>query len=978
MNCPEDRVLLAMVEHSLDPAQHQAIEGHVDSCAHCREVVASVLGAGSTAIGVSAEAEPEKSIVGVTINEAYIVKTLLGRGGMGTVYLARDRTLGRDVAIKLHRPGSGGDRLHREAIAMARLAHPNVVTVFEIAAYEDRLYVAMEYVGGDTLRTWVTQPRGWREILELLLAAGSGLAAAHTAGLVHRDFKPENVLVGDDGRPRVSDFGLARSASRASVSGDIVLSAGSLEDMTQTGALMGTPSYMAYEQLAGGAVDARSDQFAFCVVVWECLFGKRPFEGTTIATLAVAIDRQEIIEPTSTQVPPRVREVLRRGLAADPEHRYADMPALLAALRTAMAPRSRRTLAIAIGATTLVGGGIAFALFQTLPAATPAATCAVPPDALAGAWDATLQEKLRGAFATTRPADGEQIYGRTSKILDDYTTSWTAMRRSACDATARGVQSPALLDLRMACLDRRRDELRAVTQGLAEPDDKLVMGSVRAALGLASIAECGDLASLSAPIRPPEESVRARVEAERSALASARGLRLLGRIDAALEQTEAIATRAAALKYRPLEAEVLLVLGDLKDRSGDSASAIKVLEQAVVAADAGNHQLAAAQAWSTLAWILGYGERQFERAELAVKMASARIESLGGNGDLEAQLANYEGLILETKGQLEPAKARYLAALDKFEQIGERDTWKVSMALNDLGGCERKLRDLPAARKHHERALAIRRRVFGEHHPYVFSSLNNLGNVAWSGEDFPLAEKWFGQAIAVAEAVFPPKHPQLALVLANLASAYERQDKLAESLAMFRRALAMSEAVRGPDHPDVAENLRNIGNVLVDLGQKDEARRSYERALAISDKKEADPDLAQLLHDYGDMLVQEKEYAAADKFLQRSLAVGDKVNPKDPENAYALTALGELRMKTGRHADAKTYLERALELRKADVPRDELARTELALATVLWRSPADRARARELAESAKKHAGETKATSRKLHQAIATWLESHR
>lgn len=978
MNCPEDRVLLAMVEHSLDPAQHQVIEGHVDSCAHCKQVVASVLGAGSTAIGVTVEEEPEKSIVGVTINEAYIVKTLLGRGGMGTVYLARDRTLGRDVAIKLHRPGSGGDRLHREAIAMARLAHPNVVTVFEIAAYEDRLYVAMEYVGGDTLRSWVAKPRDWREVLELLLAAGNGLAAAHQAGLVHRDFKPENVLVGDDGRPRVSDFGLARSASRASVSGDIVLSAGSLEDMTQTGALMGTPSYMAYEQLAGGAVDARSDQFAFCVVAWECLFGKRPFEGTTIATLAVAIDRQEIVEPTSTRVPARVRDVLRRGLAADPDKRYADMPELIAALRKASSPSSRRRIALAIGAGTLLAGGIAVAVVATRPTNTAAAaTCAVPADALAGAWDPTLQDKLRGAFATTRPGDGEQIYGRTSKILDDYAASWTTMRRSACEATSRGVQSAALLDLRMACLDRRRDELRAVTEGLADPDDKLVMGSVRAALGLAPIAECADLTSLAAPVRPPEQALRERVEAERSALASARALRLLGRIDEALEQTEAIAARAATLKYRPLEAEVLLVLGDLKDRSGDSATAIKVLEQAVVAADAGNHQLAAAHAWSTLAWILGYGERQFERAELAVKMASARIESLGGNGDLEAQLANYEGLILETKGQLAPAKARYLAALAKFEEIGERDSWKVSMALNDLGGCERKLRDLESAREHHERALAIRRRVFGEHHPYVFSSLNNLGNVAWTGEDFSLAEKWFLQAIAVAEVVFPKEHPQLALVLTNLGSAYERQDKHAEAVALFRRALAMREKVRGPDHPDVADTLRNLANVLVELGQLDEARKAYERALGILGKKEDDPELAQLLYDYGDMLVGTKDYAAGDKHLLRSLAIGDKLDPKDPENAYALTALGELRTKTGRHADAKAYLERALELRKADVPRDELARTELALATALWRSPADRSRAKELAESAKTHAEATKTTPRALHKAIAAWLASH-
>ncbi|MEJ7603225.1 MAG: serine/threonine-protein kinase [Kofleriaceae bacterium] len=970
-----------MVEHALEPARLREVAGHVDSCLHCREATAALSG-GPTALG-TLPIEPQErheSIAGLTINNRYEVRIVLGRGGMGTVYLARDRTLDRDVALKLHRAGSGGDRLHREAIAMAKLAHPNVVTVFEIAAYHDRLYVAMEYVGAGTLRSWLAdRPRGWRDIVELLLQAGTGLAAAHTAGLVHRDFKPENVLVGDDGRARVSDFGLARSALYPIDS--IATPTHSLVDvsMTQSGAVVGTPAYMAYEQLAGGTVDARSDQFAFCVVAWECLFGKRPFEGSTMATLAVAIDRHEVLEPKSTQVPPRVRDVLRRGLAVAPDDRHADMSALLASLRAAAAPSSRRRIALTLGGALFGTTAIAVGVASAWPARTEAASCAVPADSFTEVWDPALQTRIRDAFAKQRPADGAAIYARASTHLDGYRDTWVTMRRDACEATrTRGEQSETLLDLRMSCLDRKRDELRALTHGLAEPDDKVVIGAVRATLGLSSIAGCADTASLTAPVRPPEIHLRAAVEAARRELATARAHRLLGRIDAAREQAEIVVARAAALEYRPLEAKALLVLGDLKDRSGDSAAAIKILERAVIAADASNHRLVAAEGWSNLAWILGYGEHEFERAQLAVQMASARIESLGGHPELSAQLANYEGLILETKGQLAPARDRYLASLAMFDRMGERDGWRASMILNDLGAIERKLGSFTVARQHQERSLAIRIRVFGEHHPYVFSSFVNLGNIAWSQQDFPEAERLFKRAMSVAEHVFPPKHPQRALALTNLGSTYERQGKFEDAIATYRLALAIREATRGPDHPDVADTLRNLGIALHAVGKIDEARRAYERAIEILDGKQDDPALAQVLADHGELLLGRRQLAAAEKQLQRSLAITTGANPEDPDQAYALTLLAQLRHATGKSAQARTLLERALKLRQSEaVPGDELARTELALATVLWTAKPDRPRAIELARAAKLHVEEAKATPHEIHRQVVSWLATH-
>ena len=233
-----------MLERSMDPSMFGALEVHIDGCESCRKAVAAL------ALGSRSPSTPATPFAGVdlelapgsAIYDRYEVRTEIGRGGMGTVYLAHDRTLGRDVALKLHRSGSGADRLQREAIAMAKLAHPNVVGVFEVATVDDRMYVAMEYIRGTTLRGWMAKaPRSWREIVALLVATGRGLAAAHAAGLVHRDFKPENVLVGDDGRPRVGDFGLARADHAAIVADPALLTTAE----TLTGGLAGTPAYMA-------------------------------------------------------------------------------------------------------------------------------------------------------------------------------------------------------------------------------------------------------------------------------------------------------------------------------------------------------------------------------------------------------------------------------------------------------------------------------------------------------------------------------------------------------------------------------------------------------------------------------------------------------------------------------------------------------------------------------------------------------------
>ena len=299
----------------------------------------------------------------------FVVLRPLGAGGMGTVYAAYDEELGRRLAVKLlhARPGGtlGRGRLLREAQAMARLSHPNVVQIYEVGEHGPDVFVAMEYVEGGTLESWRhARAREPAEVVAMYVQAGRGLAAAHAAGLVHRDFKPENVLVGPDERPRVGDFGLARargshdlddpgaSMSNPGASRSDVLAS----PLTATGVLTGTPAYMSPEQFHGGPVDAASDQFSFCAALYEALYGRRPFAGETMAELILHVTGGDLLPPPAdTGVPPRLFEHLRRGLAVDPRARWPSIDALLDQLAvdpqrdTSAAPRERRRLALAMG-----------------------------------------------------------------------------------------------------------------------------------------------------------------------------------------------------------------------------------------------------------------------------------------------------------------------------------------------------------------------------------------------------------------------------------------------------------------------------------------------------------------------------------------------------------------------------------------------------------------------------------------------------
>ncbi len=308
----------------------------------------------------------------------FTVLGLVGRGGLGEVYAAYDPELDRRVALKVlvHADDrSGLARLRREAMAMARLSHPNVARVFDVGSIDSRLFIAMEFIRGQTLRAWLAeQPRSWREVREVFLAAGHGLAAAHREGIIHRDFKPDNVLIDEEGRARVVDFGLAIPADESVRTAD----QDELVTTVEPDNNGGTPAYMAPEQHIGCPADARADQYSFCVALFEALYGRRPFLGRTWQTLSPQVLRGSLETlAAARRVPPHVRRIVLRGLSSAPARRYPDMDVLLAELAHEPAPsRMPRHLLLAAAALGLTAASVVY----SMPAATPALAASGPTD----------------------------------------------------------------------------------------------------------------------------------------------------------------------------------------------------------------------------------------------------------------------------------------------------------------------------------------------------------------------------------------------------------------------------------------------------------------------------------------------------------------------------------------------------------------------------------------------------------------------
>jgi hypothetical protein len=371
--CPDENDIIAFAEGLVPEPRREAIADHVDRCTTCRALIVEAFEPERDSVPAAPRAPRRGDALG-----RYLVLEPIGAGGLGEVFLAYDPELDRRVAVKRLRrnvAGPGADsereRLGREARLMAQLADPNVVHVYDAGVQDGHVFIAMEYVEGQTLQAWLRhQSRSWAELVAVFVQTARGLIAAHEIGIVHRDFKPANVLLGRDGRARVADFGLAHGVIATATLADAVLGvSGARADITASGTILGTPAYMAPEQHAGARVDARADQFAFCAALFEAVYGCKPFAGDSIETLGEAkhAGRMVVVEPANAP-PAWLRKAIVRGLAPRPEDRFVSMAALVEALTSEERRRTKRSkLRTIIAVGLVIAALVAIALWRIAP-----------------------------------------------------------------------------------------------------------------------------------------------------------------------------------------------------------------------------------------------------------------------------------------------------------------------------------------------------------------------------------------------------------------------------------------------------------------------------------------------------------------------------------------------------------------------------------------------------------------------------------
>ncbi len=726
---------------------------------------------------------------GTLVDGTYRVVRTIGAGGMGVVYEAIDLVLHRSVALKVHDTlrSEHADRMWREARAMARLNHPNVVTVHEVGTHDGRVFIAMELVHGSNARDWVRRgERSWREIVEVYLQAARGLAAAHAVGIVHRDFKPDNVLVGADGRVRVGDFGLARDAAMSTTALADIASVPE-HALTKTGATMGTPAYMAPEQARGGVVDARSDQFAFCVALYEALYGHRPFAGDTLGEVLENAANHRV-QPPTRGAPRRLFETIVRGLAPDPDDRHRDMVSLAHALQESGGSRG---WLLGAGAVAAIGVG-ALWISRDDP-------CAGVDAPVRETWNAQRAAALEQAFVRTDFAGASSAAKRVAAGLDAWVGAWARQRREACEAArVRAELGEARLELRIDCLERARRRTTLLVDALVQADTNAVVRADEAIDGLPRLEVCEDALALAElePIAPEDrrdaEALRQRMEAIGLALA-------LGRGDSEREALDAVVRDAEATGYAVLAGEARRLRGALAFADRRRAEAEEDFASAVALASRSGDTDLAVDA------MIGVARS---------RASSDTVESLRWLATAEA-LAERHGWARDRIAEVELARA-------EVSFVGDRP-------IDAETSARRALAAAPEGTRLHADAL------------------NVLGSALFHQRRLSEAVEVHREAIALAERVRGTEHPAVAVPLASLAVALEELGRLDEALEAARRGLALRRAAYGEDAPIVASSLMRIAETLRLRGELAASYDAYERALAIYEARRPHEDEAWIM-----------------------------------------------------------------------------------------------------------------------------------
>lgn len=853
------------MRHGIHP-RTPSLDGELGSLATFLERVAEVPGATTAEILEIAADDPN-----IELTER------IGAGGMGVVYLARDKKLDRQVAVKLQRLG-GGDAAERllldEARAMARLAHPNVVTVYDVRELGGHLVLLMEYVPGKTLDEWLSEPRERDEILEIFAAAGEGLAAAHEAGLVHRDFKPSNVIVGEDGRVRVADFGLA------------LINAAD-------GGLAGTPAYMAPEQRAGGAIDARADQYAFCRALDEALAGAAP---------------------------PWLEAAVARGLRPEPGDRFASMGELLAALERRPAPQRRLLVPYAAALVLVVIAATAALAMQR--GGEPALSCAeATAEALGDAWSPERRRALVAGFVESGAERAAPRAEAVAAELDRYAARWRRSWQNACRAVSVDRTWPDDLGaLARRCLERQRSRLNELAGALEHPDAAAVSAAYDAVTRLPPPRACGDADYLRSRIAPPADpAVAAEVARAEKRFEALSASLSLGHVDRVSGDLPALRGEAQRLDHDPLTGSVQFLEGAVAMRRGDYRKAIDLTHRAYLTARRSRDVELAAETAARLVWLHGYFQNDFDAGEQWAQLAAVEIESMPRS---PAALAVHQavGVLAEHRGQGERAVAVQRQALELAESLRGRDHYVYANALQNLAGALEVSGKSSEAMALLRQAIPLIARAFGDDSIQLANALSYLGVVEQNAGDGDAARESAKRALAIARAA-GAGDLDLGSIELNLGAVLLEAGDHAASLEPLESARRRLEA--GGDSALAALAQSNAGQSRAALallrGDADlEARAISDLEAAASTLGKtwgADhPDRAEALSALAALHAGRGRCPEALPLARQALAIGEAA--KLPAASDPLVVIGRCLLAT-RPEEARRSFERALALRRA-------------------------------------------------------------
>jgi serine/threonine protein kinase/tetratricopeptide (TPR) repeat protein len=902
----------------------------------------------------------------------YVLLDRVAAGGAGVVYRAYDPELDRKVAIKLLRTDSSGAgdtlerraRLIREAQAMAQLNHPNVIAVYDVGAYgkdnlagdlaspelpPDGVFVVMELVDGVTLAEWFQQEqRAWRAVVDKLMAAGRGLAAAHEHGLIHRDFKPANVIVGEDGRVRVLDFGLARvldepqSVPRAGLRDESVAarddetvelppehvqvstsgpSAGLHTPLTQTGTLMGTPTYMSPEQHAALPTDTRTDQFSFCVTLYEGLYGTRPFAGRSMKELGESKAAGRIAKPPpSADVQPQLHELVLRGLRPDPADRFSSMDDVLAQLGdiSKIDPGRRRRRWLMLGVGVLVAGGAVLGLEALVEQR--ARVCALTGDELAGVWDPTSKARIEQNFS----AGGESLaptWHNVEAAIDKYTARWLELRQEACtESLVEGRYQADVMADRFECLDRRLQRLAGLTRLLQAAQPRVLRRSLESVSALPSAGDClappGDARS---PGRSSPQALAAALDVE-ARIGRAGMLVRSGDFNQGVEEARVAVDDARATGRATLIGPALVALGSAQRVAGQLEQAQASVDEALGVAETAEDPVVGLRALILGVSVMG-ARGQYEEADRMGRLAQARVSRLEPGGALEASLAYNLGVLRYDEARFPEALAFLERALEIRLEIFGPQHHLVGAVHNTIGNVHQQTSQPQLAREYYARALAIWTGAYGEQHPHVAYALTNTANVLKDLGEYDAAVEHYSRAFEIMSAVNDADHPDLANIRYNLCVMRWHIGDWPEAEQDCRRAIEVWEARLAKDHPTTASAYNVLGILLQDQGRFDAALEALKTAHDMQQRSLA-PDHVELRQSQQNLAVLYAKRGELDLAFSM-LAQSEQRNDSSDQlrvkvDVGQLEASGQVLLEAGRADEAIVALSEAVGIRAQD------------------------------------------------------------